>query len=199
MRILDIHTPLRTGRCCSSGQHDVHVLSDEAQQAKQLRRRLERRCRRTGLPSDKQAYNVACKTARDSIMKSCANHIRSQLQEISGNIRATWRTAKNLLHSRHRVVHNDMECIDLVNKFSDFFTDKVQHIRDNISAALQRVHSSIVRHQTAHRTAVVSLPASDNRQGLEAADLYAAHRRSTSCHVPCSRTCLLYTSPSPRD
>ena len=36
-RILDIHAPLRTGRRRSSGQHDVHVLSDEAQQAKQLR------------------------------------------------------------------------------------------------------------------------------------------------------------------
>jgi len=61
-RILDIHAPLRTGRCRSSGQHDMHVLSDEAQQAKQLRRRLERRCRRTGL----QAYNAACKAARAS-------------------------------------------------------------------------------------------------------------------------------------
>jgi len=98
-RILDIHAPLRTGRRRSSGQHDMHVLSDEAHQAKQLRRRLERRCRRTGLQSDKQAYNAACKAARDSIMKSRADHIKSQLQEVSGDIRRTWRTAKNLLHS----------------------------------------------------------------------------------------------------
>ena len=68
-RILDIYAPLRTGRRRSSSQHDTHVLSDEAQQAKQLRRCLERRCRRTGLQADKQAYDAACKAARDSIMK----------------------------------------------------------------------------------------------------------------------------------
>jgi len=76
-RILDIHAPLRTGCRRSSGQHDTHVLSDEAQQAKQLRRRLERRCRRTGLQADKQAYDAACKAERDSIMKSRADYIRS--------------------------------------------------------------------------------------------------------------------------
>jgi len=139
-RILDIHAhaPLRTGRRRSSGQHDTRVLSDKAQQAKQLRRRLERRYRRTGLHADKQAYDAACKAARDSIMKSRADYIRSQLQEVSGDVRATWRTAKKLLHSGQRAVHDDTECADLVNKFSDFFTDKVQHIRDNILAALQQ-------------------------------------------------------------
>lgn len=136
-RILDIHAPLRTGCHRNSGQHDTHILSDAAQQAKQLRRRLGRRCRRTGLQSDKKAYNAACKAARDSIMKSRADHIKSKLQEVSGDIRATWRTAQNLLHSRQRIVHDDAECADLVNKFSEFFTDKVRRIRDNISAALQ--------------------------------------------------------------
>ena len=61
-----------------------------------------------------------------------------KLQEVSGDIRATWRTTQNLLHSRRRVVHDDAECADLVNKFSDFFTDKVRRIRDNISAALEQ-------------------------------------------------------------
>jgi len=58
-----------------------------------------------------------------------------KLQEVSGDIRATWRTTQNLLHSRRRVVHDDAECADLVNKFSDFF---IEDIRDNISAALEQ-------------------------------------------------------------
>jgi len=53
--ILDIHAPLRTGRRRWS-QHDSRQLSDEARQAKQLRRRLERRCGRTGLETDSCAY-----------------------------------------------------------------------------------------------------------------------------------------------
>ena len=41
-RVLDIHASLRTGRR-RCGQHDIRQLSDEVRQAKQLRRRLERR------------------------------------------------------------------------------------------------------------------------------------------------------------
>jgi len=50
-RVLDIHAPLRTGRR-RCGQRDIRQLSDEARQAKQLRRRLVRRYRRTGLESE---------------------------------------------------------------------------------------------------------------------------------------------------
>jgi len=74
-RVLNIHAPLRTGRR-RCGQHDIRPLSDEARQAKQLRRRrLERRYRRTGLESDRRAYLSACSAARDSITKSRADHI----------------------------------------------------------------------------------------------------------------------------
>ena len=103
--ILDIHAPLRTGRR-GWGQHDSSHLSDEARQAKQQRRRLERRYCRTGLQSDKEAYLSACSssTARESILKSRADHIKSELDEAAGDVRATWRTAQRLLHSRHKVV-----------------------------------------------------------------------------------------------
>ena len=92
-RVLDVHAPLRTARRRCSGQHDTYVLSDEAQRAKRQRRRLERRYRRTGLHSDKQAYNAAFKAAQDCIMTSRADHIKSQLEQASDDIRATLHTA----------------------------------------------------------------------------------------------------------
>jgi len=87
-RALDIHAPLRTfrRRC---GQHNSRHLSDEARQAKQQRRRLERRYRRTGLQSDKEAYLSACSTACESILKSRADHIKSELDDAAGDVRAT--------------------------------------------------------------------------------------------------------------
>ena len=54
-RVLDLNAPLGTSRR-RCGQHDNHSLSEEARHAKQIRRRLERRYRRTELPSDQQAY-----------------------------------------------------------------------------------------------------------------------------------------------
>jgi len=49
-----------------SSKNDTRQLSDEARRAKQLRRRLERRYRRTGLESDRHAYQAACTAARDN-------------------------------------------------------------------------------------------------------------------------------------
>ena len=104
-RALDIHAPLRTCRR-RSGQHDSHQLSDKARCAKRLRRRCERRYRRTGLDSDKQlAYLSACTAARDSIQKSRVDRIRAELDELSGDSGATWRTAQRLLHNDHKVVY----------------------------------------------------------------------------------------------
>jgi len=70
-RILAFHAPLRSGRR-RSGKNDTRQLSDEARRAKQLRRRLERRYRRTGLESDRRAYQAACTTARDRITRDHA-------------------------------------------------------------------------------------------------------------------------------
>jgi len=55
-RALDIRAPVRTFHRC--GQHDSRHLSDEARHAKQQRRRLERRYRRTGLQSDNQTRGL---------------------------------------------------------------------------------------------------------------------------------------------
>ena len=131
-RVLDIHASLRTGRR-RCGQHDSCHLSDEARQAKQQRRRLERRYRRTGL-SDKEADFSACSTARESILKSPADHINSELDEAAGDFHATWRTAQRLLHSRHKVVWTTPRRATIVSTFYQFFVDKVRRIRDNISA-----------------------------------------------------------------
>jgi len=134
--VLDVHAPLRTCRR-RSGQHDNRRLSDEARAAKQLRRRCERRHRRTRLESDRQAYLAACSAARDSIQKSRADCIRTELDEVSGDIRATWRTAQRLMHNDSKAVYDDAECATLVSTFCQFFADKVSRIRDNISEALR--------------------------------------------------------------
>ena len=70
----------------------------------QLRRRLERRYRRTRLWSLICLLN--CSAARDSIMKSRADHIKAKLDEVAGDIGATWRTAQNLLHNNYKVVYS---------------------------------------------------------------------------------------------
>jgi len=87
----------------------------------------------------KQIYvcPVTCIHVCDSIVKSRADHIKSKLDDVAGDIGATWRTAQSLLHNYNKVVYSDAECVSLVSTFCQFFIDKVNRIRDNIAAALQ--------------------------------------------------------------
>jgi len=100
---------LNRPRC---SQHDSRHLSDEMQHAKQLHRRLERRNRRTGLVSDRRTYLSACLAANDSITRSLAE---SKLDEVAGDVLATWRIEQSLLHNNHQIVYSDAECAKLVS------------------------------------------------------------------------------------
>jgi len=64
-------------------------------------------------------------------MRSRAGHIKSQLDDVAGDPRVTWRQAQSLLNNNHKVVY-DAECATLVSRFCQFFVDTVNHIRDNI-------------------------------------------------------------------
>ena len=87
-------------------------------------------------PSNKQAYLSACSAAHDSILKSRADHIKSELDEVSEDVGATWRTTQRLLHSKHKSVYDDAEFPKLVSTFCQFFNRNVNCICDNISDAL---------------------------------------------------------------
>jgi len=64
---------------------------------------MERRYRRTGKESDKETYDAAAAATQCSIMKSRADTFRSELAEVQGDQRATWRVA-NRLHSKPRCI-----------------------------------------------------------------------------------------------
>ena len=69
--------------------------------------------------------------AHESIFKplaELADHMKSELDEAAGDVRATWWTAQKLLHSRAvtiKVVYDDAQCAPLVSTFCQFFVDKV--------------------------------------------------------------------------
>ena len=134
-RLMDQHAPVKR-RVKRRGKNDCRWLSSEARAAKQLRRRLERRYRRTGKKSDKEAYDAAAVAAHSSIMKSRADTFRGQLEEVQGDQRATWRVSNRLLHSKPPVYYSDDDCARLSSRFSQFFVDKLNRISDSIATKL---------------------------------------------------------------
>ena len=133
--LMDRHAPVRR-KVKRRGKNDCRWLSPEARAAKQLRRRLERRYRRTGKASDKQAFATAAAEAYSSIRKSRADSFREQLAEAHGDQRATWRVANRLLHSKPPTYYSDDDCAHLSSTFSQFFIDKLKNIGDKIAANL---------------------------------------------------------------
>ena len=63
--------------------------------------------------------------------------LEHSVDDVAGDIGATWRTAQSLLHNNHKVVYSDAKCASLVSTFCYFFVDKVDRIRNNIAVALQ--------------------------------------------------------------
>jgi len=133
--LMDRHAPVKhkVKRC---GKNNCRWLLLEARAAKQRRRRLERRYRRTRTASDKRAYDAAVSAAHDSIMKSPAECFREQLAEAQGDHRATWRVANCLLHSKPSTYYSDDDCARLSSMFSRFFVDKLKRIGDTVPANL---------------------------------------------------------------
>jgi len=81
------------------GKRSSRRLSDAAVAAKRTRRRLERRWKRTGAESDRVAYRTACHAANDEINTSRSAYYQQQFTEAAANQTATWRLAKEMLHS----------------------------------------------------------------------------------------------------
>ena len=46
---------------------------------------------------------------------------------------------REVLHRDHRPVHSDSQCRTLADGFSQYFTDKLDRIRQSITASLQQV------------------------------------------------------------
>ena len=140
-RLIDRHAPVHT-KTRRVGRHEGLSLSQEARQAKRVRRRMERRYRRTGSDADRRAYKAANKAASASIMRSRADMIYHQLFLNAGDQRALWQTAQRLLHSRPSIYYSDEECSSLVDTFGGFFNDKLNRINDTIAATLDSVPST---------------------------------------------------------
>jgi len=78
------------------GRKSARWLSPEAIAAKQLRRRLERRWKKTKAEADRVLYHTACRKANQLINASRNQHRCHQISE--GNHRRDWSAVKNLLH-----------------------------------------------------------------------------------------------------
>ena len=108
-------------------------LSDDAVEAKRLRRRLEKRWKRDLRESDRVAYRLACRRANKLINSSRQDYFSCQIAN-AANCKDRWRVVKHLLHSsKSNFVRTDAENAKLCTAFCDYFVDKISRLKSVVS------------------------------------------------------------------
>ena len=83
--------------------------------------------------------------ARASIQRSRADHIKEELNAVSGDMKSTWRVAQSLLHTGRKTVYDDADSKKLATTFSQFFTEKISQHSDGTTVIKGR-HFPIRQH-----------------------------------------------------
>jgi len=118
---------------CSStkrqGKAESKWLSKEAMEAKQARRRLERKWKSTGVETVRVAYRETCRRANRLITESRRAFYSQRINNSSRDPRALWRCVKGLLHTNNASVQHEP---GMSNRFSAFFNEKIVKAKTNI-------------------------------------------------------------------
>jgi len=135
--ILDELAPMRHGTR-PGGRKGAKWLEPEAVAAKQLRRRLERRWKKSGHESDRAAYRAVCQHANTLINSSRNRHRYQRVVEAGNNSRRVWSAVKDLLYiNQHDPITEPTEEDSVFcSTLATFFVNKVCNIKTAISSSL---------------------------------------------------------------
>ena len=141
---LDRFAPLHT-RTRRTSKPETRWLTKEAREAKQKRRRLERRYSKTKSDVDRRAYRAACRSAHRLITQSLSDHVCDEVKNSAASPRLLWKTVNRLLHPcAGGSWHQDLDTRKLADELRNFFTNKVQNVIQTISTRLSDTHSTPV-------------------------------------------------------
>ena len=97
-----------------------------------LRRKLERRWRKTRLEPDREAYRYQCQVVRDELVKAKSEHCHNKLSE-ADNHKDVYSIANSLLFGpkvQKLPTHDSVQ--DLSEQFADYFIQKIVTIRNGL-------------------------------------------------------------------
>ena len=107
--------------------------SDEIDAGKKLRRKLERRWRKTKSLDDYNAYLLQCRRVQLLISSSKSDYYTSIIDENRANQKALYKIMDHLLNRKATPQLPSLPPDDLPEKFATFFTDKIVSIRNGLS------------------------------------------------------------------
>ena len=136
-QILDKHAP-KTNKTVII-RPNTRWYNAEIRQAKVIKRRLERKWKKSQLPADYQKFRDQCQSLNIAITKCKSEFLSQKIVSCEGDARRLFDTCKSLLGSTKKLSIPDCENHQtLANKFNDFFLDKIVKIREGIFSSLSR-------------------------------------------------------------
>ncbi|XP_046564906.1 uncharacterized protein LOC124273676 [Haliotis rubra] len=130
-KLADHHAPLKS--CTVTLHPESPWYNDDIRSAKRLRRKLEKQFRHTKLAIHKQMHDNQ-RHHVDSLMETAkSSYYKAALQDVDGQ-KDVFRIANRLLFKDNSLTLPSHSSLDqLVDKFSDFFSQKISTIRDSLS------------------------------------------------------------------
>ena len=113
-------------------RHHTPWYNSTVGNAKRLRRRLERRWRKTQAEPDREAYRSQCQVVRDKLVKAKSEHYHNKLSE-ADNHKDVYSIANSLLFGpkvQKLPTHDSVQ--DLSEQFADYFIQKIVTIRNGL-------------------------------------------------------------------
>ena len=137
--ILDIHAPVKTKTITL--RPAAPWYSEEINNLKKDRRRLERRWRRTKLPVDRQLLIDQCRVVNSLICSSKRTYYTKLISDSQTDYKLLFKTIDSLLHRKCDIPYPPCNSpSDLANKFVEFFSDKITKIRVDLDNAALIIH-----------------------------------------------------------
>ena len=112
-------------------------FNESLREAKQKKRRLERKWRKSGLSVDKELYLDQCTIYTDLLISAKSDYHRSELSQCEP--RDLFRVIDKLCHASHvKKLPSFDNPKDLADKFANFFEDKIANLRQPVVTSLHR-------------------------------------------------------------
>ena len=134
--ILDEVAPIRHGTR-PGGRMAAKWLEPEAVSAKQHRRQLERRWKKSGCEQDRVAYRASCRRANLLINSSRNKRRYQRITDAGRDSRRVWGAVKDLLYTDYQDARTTPVDIDtFCSLLAEFFVNKVRNIKSAIASTL---------------------------------------------------------------
>ena len=132
MYLIDKHAPLRER--VVTVRPKAPWYNSEIDTAKRLRRKLEHKWLKTKSQIDHDNFRQQCAVVNDLILKSKETFYNGKIEDCDGDQNFLFKVIDKILHNNdvpQLPSHNSLDV--LVNKFADYFIEKIQSIREQIT------------------------------------------------------------------